>query len=134
MHGAGYGQFRLSDGKLDKWSNRPQVYAHRYAYEFCVGPIPEGLTIDHLCRVRACVRPDHLEPVTMRINTLRGVSIVAQHARKTQCPQEHPYDSENTYIDPLNKRHCRICMRWRERERKLRLRRLQQRERVHAQP
>lgn len=51
--------------------------AHRYAYELVVGPIPDGLTIDHLCRVRACVRPDHLEPVTNRENLLRGIKAKA---------------------------------------------------------
>lgn len=61
---AGYGSFNHT------WDRK--VPAHRYAYEFCVGPIPEGLQIDHLCRVHNCVNPDHLEPVTARENVRRG--------------------------------------------------------------
>ena len=98
----GYGQFRTEG---------PSVKAYRYAYEFCVGPIPEGLTIDHLCRVRHCVCPDHLEPVTHRVNCLRGQSPIAANARKTQCLQGHPYDAENTYITPAGARDCRLCKR-----------------------
>lgn len=99
----GYAQFWL-EGRL--------VYTHRWAYEFCVGPIPEGLTIDHLCRVRHCVNPDHLEVVTLRINTLRGVSPSAQNARKTHCPRGHSYDADNTYIAPASSgRHCYTCLR-----------------------
>ena len=68
---------------------------HRLSYEFCVGPIPSNLEIDHLCRVRHCFNPDHLEIVTRRENTLRGESPSAQNARKTHCPRGHPYDAKN---------------------------------------
>lgn len=61
----GYGSFWVSK-KL-----RPG--AHRYSYVFCVGDIPENLMLDHLCRVRNCINPDHLEPVTCKENTLRGI-------------------------------------------------------------
>lgn len=71
----GYGQFWVG-GKL--------VGAHRWAYEHEIGPIPDGLTLDHLCRVRACVEVTHLEPVTLRENILRGVGIAAQTARALQ--------------------------------------------------
>ena len=88
----------------------PSEYAHRWAYEFCVGPLPDGLQIDHLCRVRNCVNPDHLEPVTGRTNILRGISFSAVHARKTHCPQGHPYDEANTYTSPTAKRRSRQCL------------------------
>ncbi len=99
----GYGRFSIS--------MRPH-YAHRWAYEFCVGPIPKGLEIDHLCRITNCVLPDHLEAVTHRENMLRGVSIVAQCARVTECPQGHPYNAENTRIKLTDgSRNCRVCQR-----------------------
>lgn len=74
---------------------------HRVAYELEVGPIPEGLEIDHLCRVRNCVRPDHLEPVTRHENVLR--------ARRDECPQGHSLlDSSNVYLW-RGSRLCRTC-------------------------
>lgn len=93
------------------WDGTRNVGAHRWAYEFCVGPIPEGLTIDHLCRTPACVLPDHLEPVTNRVNILRGTAPSALHARKTHCPDGHPYDLVNTYTQPDGARKCRACRR-----------------------
>lgn len=84
--------------------------AHRWIYEQLVGPIPEGLSLDHLCRVRSCVRPEHLEPVTTRENVLRGVGISALNAKKTHCLRGHPYDGDNLYVDLRHgKRHCRSC-------------------------
>lgn len=92
----GYGQFGKSGS------------AHRFAYELLVGPIPEGLELDHLCRVRACVRPDHLEAVTHQENLRRGDN----HQRsKTHCPQGHPYDEANTYRRPDGGRRCIACHR-----------------------
>lgn len=85
--------------------------AHRIAYELTVGPIPEGLTIDHLCRVRHCVNPAHLEPVTMTENVRRGESFSAVNARKTHCPRGHAYDEKNTYRLPSGSRWCRECKR-----------------------
>ncbi len=83
--------------------------AHRVAYEMLVGPIPQGLQLDHLCRTQICVNPEHTEPVTQRVNILRGVGITAQAALKTECPQGHPYDEANTYVAPDGARACRIC-------------------------
>ena len=92
--------------------------AHRVAYKFAVGPIPEGLYLDHLCRVRNCVNPSHLEPVTPGENTRRGET--GHHMREkatriTHCPQGHAYDASNTRVRPGGKRECRACdrERWR---------------------
>ena len=97
----GYGRHYLSTG---------DVAAHRLAYELCVGPIPKGLTIDHLCRNRGCVNPGHMEPVTNRENVLRGVSPAAVNARKTHCKHGHPLSGENLMIVPRG-RECRECGR-----------------------
>ena len=97
----GYAKFRI--GKRD-------VYAHRWAYEHIVGPIPEGMDLDHLCRVRRCVRPDHLEPVTHQENVLRGEGIAARQAQKTHCPKGHEYTPENTRTY-RGHRYCRTCSR-----------------------
>lgn len=93
--------------------------AHRVIYEEVVGPIPAGLTIDHLCRVRLCVNPDHLEPVPIRENVLRGNGPSAIHARKTHCERGHEFTPANTYVRPSRRglpdggRVCRICQRLR---------------------
>lgn len=92
--------------------NRKTTYIHRWAYEQAKGPIPDGLTIDHLCRTRHCVNPDHLEAVSVRTNVMRGVSVTANNARKTQCPQGHPYSVDNTYVVPKTGwRQCRACQK-----------------------
>lgn len=90
--------------------------AHRVAYTLARGPIPDGMTIDHLCRNRGCVNPDHLEPVTSRENTLRGVGPSAENARKTHCVHGHEFTIENTYVYGRF-RFCRTCNRIRSRER-----------------
>lgn len=103
----GYGQF---------WLNPKKVVSHRFAYEQLVGEIPEGLQLDHLCRNRACVNPEHLEPVTQQVNILRGFSIATANRLKTHCPHGHLYSAENTYIHPKNNgRICRACARKRSR-------------------
>lgn len=88
------------------------VYAHRHAYELLVGPIPDGLVIDHLCRNTSCVNPAHLEPVTQRENVLRGNAPAAKNAVKTHCPRGHEYTPENTITrdrDGRISRQCREC-------------------------
>ena len=105
--GCGYGYF------YDPAVQRKEV-AHRWAYKAVVGPIPEGLDLDHLCRVRHCVNPDHLEPVTRRENLLRGIGLPAQRAKQTHCKRGHEFTSVNTYITGRGERHCRTCGRERK--------------------
>lgn len=95
----GYGQF---------WDGRRLVYAHRWAYEYFKGPIPDGLQLDHLCRNRNCANPAHLEPVTQRENIRRG-DAGAHLSAKTHCPQGHEYAGANLYVRPRGGRDCRIC-------------------------
>ncbi len=82
---------------------------HRLAYEALVGPIPEGLTIDHLCRVRNCINPDHLEPVTGRENTLRGFAPSAINATKAACARGHVYEEGSMRRDKRGRRFCLTC-------------------------
>ncbi len=85
--------------------------AHRVAYELLVGPIPHGLQIDHLCRNRGCVNPQHMEPVTIKTNVLRGIGITAVHAKQTHCKHGHEFTPENTRYDAKGSRCCRACAR-----------------------
>jgi len=92
------------------------VRAHRFAWETLVGPIGEELVIDHLCKNRGCVNPDHLDTVTPKENYLRGANPCAVNARKTHCKRNHEFTPENTYIDPNGYRQCRSCNRERNTE------------------
>lgn len=96
----GYGRFGGAQGL---------VLAHRWAYTALVGPIPEDMTLDHLCRNPSCVNPDHLEIVTRRVNSQRG----SRNAVKTHCDRGHEFTPENTYAPPSrpNIRSCRTCRR-----------------------
>jgi hypothetical protein len=111
----------LFTGQIDRggyglfWYEDRLRGAHRVSYELYVGPIPDGLHLDHLCRNRACVNPAHLEPVTNRENTLRGI---LPNKLKTHCKWGHPYSEENTWTDPKTGwRQCRTCNRARDRKR-----------------
>lgn len=97
----GYGQFAFSPGKTHR--------AHKLAWEWQNGPVPNGLVLDHLCRNRACVRPEHLEPVTPRTNALRGIGVTAVNSRKRFCKQGHEFTTENTRIGTSGGRICRTC-------------------------
>lgn len=99
-HVSGYGIVRVGD-KTQR--------AHRVSYLWEHGAIPDRMDLDHLCRVRHCVRPSHLEPVTRGTNVLRGEGVSAQAARATVCPKGHPYDAENTRHDVRGDRFCRRC-------------------------
>jgi hypothetical protein len=98
------------------WVGDRDVPAHRWSYERFVGPIPEGLQVDHLCRVRECVNPAHLEPVTQAENIRRGVGASTRNATKTHCPRGHAYTPENTMRRKSGQRRCRICVRAQNRE------------------
>ena len=99
VRAGGYGHIGI-DGR--------RVAAHRASWELYRGPIPEGLQIDHLCRVRNCVNPDHLEPVTQAENVRRGMSPTAVAAREKRCFKGH--SMEDPWIGGDGKRRCRICL------------------------
>lgn len=101
--------------------NRVAVGAHRVAYELVHGAIPDDLVVDHLCRNRSCINPEHLELVTNRENILRGDGLAAQNARKTHCINGHPLTPENIYGYD-GSRECRLCARARARRQKARMR------------
>ncbi len=98
----GYGEF---------WDGNKYIRAHRFSYEWFKGEIPDGLQLDHLCRNRACVNPDHLEVVTSRDNILRGIGFAVKNASATHCSHGHPYDLFNTYYRPGGGRSCKTCGR-----------------------
>lgn len=106
--GSGYGRLSLGAEGVERKSK--YVQAHRWSYEWYVGPIPEGFDIDHLCRVRACVNPDHLEAVTHRENVLRGIGPSAIHAAQTHCIHGHEFTPENTKIRSDGGRRCLACL------------------------
>lgn len=101
-----YGRFKVADHS---------VGAHRFAYELLVGPIPEGMEIDHLCGIRNCVNPKHLEPVSGRVNKLRGKTVNALNAGKTHCVNGHLFDAANTLVRASGGRSCRACHRMTQR-------------------
>lgn len=84
---------------------------HQFTWTRLVGPIPDGLEVDHLCRNRPCCNPEHLEPVTHRENVLRGESPCAKNAKKTHCSKGHEYTPENIMKKYLPARQCLECYR-----------------------
>lgn len=98
----GYGRMYVA-GRLKQ--------AHREMYERVNGPITTGLTLDHLCRNRVCINPDHLEAVPHRVNVLRGNGWAGKHARQTHCSQGHPLSGDNLVAAESlrGSRRCRIC-------------------------
>ena len=91
--------------------NYKTIGAHRWMFEREVGPIPDGLTLDHLCRIPTCVNPEHLEPVPGGVNAMRGDNPWAKNARKTHCKHGHEFTPENTYVGTDGGRRCRKCKR-----------------------
>lgn len=112
----GYGVIRVQIG-----SRTRILRVHRVVYEMLVGPIAPGLTLDHLCRNRKCCNPADLEPVTKRVNILRGVGLAAQRAKQTHCIHGHEFSEENTCFSGLTgrQRACRTCARIRSRAKRL---------------
>ena len=104
--GGRYGAFRIGGRK------GRAMLPHRVAYEMLVGPIPDGLILDHLCHHTRCVNPKHLEPTTQAQNNKR-----ARHASRTMthCKRGHMFDLFNTYIEPSGRRVCRACRLERQR-------------------
>lgn len=104
MNSGGYGSFSM---------NGKSIKPHRFAYERYVGPIPAGLDLDHLCRVRCCVNPAHLEPVARQENALRGARLGTYgkaNRAKTHCARGHPFVPENLKrVRGRNGRMCRVC-------------------------
>lgn len=99
----------LSDGYARFQDGWKRYKAHRYSYVMLVGPVADGLDMDHKCRTTCCVNPAHLEPVTHRVNVQRGAAGDRQKA-KTHCPKGHEYAGENLYVHGTN-RQCRACGR-----------------------
>jgi hypothetical protein len=99
----GYGEFAVRRGEV--------VRTHKFLYEILMGVVPKELVLDHLCRNRSCVNPWHLEPVTQKVNVLRGESPCSINSKKTHCKNGHRFSEENTYVQPsrLNGRSCRVC-------------------------
>lgn len=103
-NGEGYGRY---------WHNGRLTGPHRVAYETLVGPIPEGLELDHLCRNTACVNPEHLEPVD-RYENARRAGAFRPESLRTHCPQGHEYSPENTRVSRRRRgnhinRICKTC-------------------------
>lgn len=101
----GYGRVKV---------NREVLLAHRAVYELLIGPIPPAMTLDHLCRVRCCVNPAHLEPVSAKENFSRGFAPAAVNSRKTHCIRGHELAGENLIFYMCSgkaRRRCRICHR-----------------------
>lgn len=96
----GYGSF---------WADGRSHAAHRWVYEELHGHLPAEIVLDHLCRTPSCVRPDHLDPVTDRVNILRGEAPTAMNARKTRCDHGHLFTEANTSWRKSGSRRCRTC-------------------------
>lgn len=117
INSKGYGRHQFG-GRQGK-----EVQAHRFSYELNCASIPDGLDLDHLCRVRCCVNPTHLEPVTRQVNISRSDLIGKwKRTRPTHCKWGHEFTPQNTWVDKHNYWHCRKCHAKTERMRRIRLR------------
>lgn len=122
-----YGQFYVGGKPRTK-------LAHRFSYEISLGPIPDGLSIDHLCRNHSCVNPLHLEPVTHAVNVQRGISgynVVEHWVKAETCKYGHPWTEENTLRMPkTGRRRCYTC--YLDRSRELTLKRQRERHQLRG--
>ena len=105
----------LSHNGYGAFSGAHTSRAHRLAYEYYKEPIPANGQLDHLCRVRCCVNPDHLEVVTNKTNVLRGIGVTAENAKRTHCIYGHAYTEQNTRYRKTGGRACRECHQQRKR-------------------
>ena len=122
----GYGLFGIpSDTRNASRRFWKLIKAHRYSYQLHKGEIPEGMDLDHLCRLRCCVNPNHLEAVTRKENLNRGMGVL-RYGKITHCPKGHEYTEDNTRIEVSKEgwrqRRCRQCHRIRNQARKKRIR------------
>lgn len=126
LDGRGYGQINV--GYVGGGKTRRVILrrSHRVMYELVKGPIPDGMPLDHLCRVRSCINPDHLEPVTTAENLRRGTSSAAVSARAakiTHCVNGHPFSGANLSMDTVRgkprQRVCLTCRRERQRKKEI---------------
>lgn len=108
---AGYGQIFVATGKAPK-------KAHRVAWELLRGEIPDGLHLNHLCRVRHCVNPWHCDPVTNEINIARGKFREWRRPKATHCVSGHEFTEANTYVRADGERNCRTCANERARRKR----------------
>jgi hypothetical protein len=107
----GYGYFHVEGRKMK--------VAHKFLYEREIAPVPEGMELDHLCKLRCCVNPQHLEAVTHAVNISRGQS-GSYNKNKTHCRNGHPYSGDNLRTTASGERVCRTCCRERMREHRAR--------------
>lgn len=118
----GYGRMTVGHD-LDEGAKTSS--AHKVSYEYFVGPVPEGKILDHICRIRCCVNPEHLEPVTHQINVRRGMlseTNKLRFSRQTHCKKGHLLSGENLRLTKIGFRLCRICQSafkksWRNKQR-----------------
>lgn len=101
----GYGQLKIGGVAM---------MAHRAFYEHFITEIPDGLDLDHLCRMRACVNPWHLDPVSRSVNLYRAETLGKYNLKKTHCPHGHEYSAANTRFTRTGSRCCRTCERLRQ--------------------